>query len=383
MNTHRIAIVTGNRADYFLLLPLIRRLYEAQDMETLLMVSGVAGTQELALRTAHINEQGYTPDAVITFALKDDSHEAHALALGEAVQGMTRALARLMPDALIVLGDRMETLAAVQAAFILGIRVAHLHGGETTQGALDDGFRHCITKLSYWHMASSARHAQRIIQLGESPDRVFVVGAICADMLQSTYFLSREALGLKVESTLILCVLHPETAERNDPYLFAKAVADGITAYLVSHPQAELVLIEGNSDAGGKAIREVMQQFALQHASQVHMYPALTPHYTSLLAAADVVMGNSSSAIVEAPLLGTPTVNIGTRQAGREYGPSIVTVMAEPEAIQKAIEQALELDVLPAMPSQSPAGHIVALLRDVLAQTSHAGPKIFHDLEGA
>ena len=340
----KVCVVTGSRAEYGLLRPLLREITADPALELQLMVTGMHLSPVFGSTVDQIQEDGFSMAARVDMLLSDDSRFAVAKSVGSGVSGMADALEGLKPDIVVVLGDRFEILAAVQAALFGGIPIAHLDGGELTQGAVDDGVRHAITKMAHLHFSAAEPYARRILQMGEEADRVFNVGALAVDNMAALTLLGRHALaddlGIALGRPLFLVTYHPVTLDR-DP---AAGIAD-LVAALERFPDATILLTGVNADAGNSRITEAWTAFARRHPERVLLTPSLGQvRYLSAMAQADVVVGNSSSAIIEAPIIGVPTVNVGSRQKGRLRTPSIIDCDPNADAIAAALEKALGAD---------------------------------------
>ena len=280
---------------------------------------------------------------------------------------MGAALDRDRPDLMLVLGDRYEILCAVQAALLAGVPVAHLCGGDITEGAMDDAIRHAITKLSALHFTSNAEAARRVRQMGEDPARVFDVGSPGIDRLRSLTPIAPGALladlGLAApQGPVFVVTFHPETlAEAGAAQ--ARALCDALDAF----PEATLIVTGSNADPGARAVDRVMTGYAAARATAAHRASLGSRRYVSALAMADAVIGNSSSGLYEAPSFGIPTVNIGDRQAGRLRGPSVIDCPPERDAIVAAIRRALRTDCS-TMTNPYGDGHSAARITAALAR---------------
>ncbi|CAA7613607.1 GDP/UDP-N,N'-diacetylbacillosamine 2-epimerase (hydrolyzing) [Candidatus Terasakiella magnetica] len=338
----RICVVTGTRAEYGHLKWLMHDLAEDLEVELQIIVTGTHLSPAHGMTVREIEADGLHPAARVDMLLVGDSQIAVAKSMGLGVIGFADAFERLAPQIVVVLGDRYEALAAVQAAMILRIPIAHIHGGEATEGAIDEAIRHSITKMAHLHFAAAEPYARRIVQLGEQPDRVFNFGAPGLDHIARTPFLNRKelerSLDLALGSPLLLLTYHPVTLMDEDQSL---AVTELVRA-LDSQPQATVIVTGVNADSGNAAISRVFAAYAKANSARVRVVESLGyRRYLSLMRLADVVVGNSSSGILEAPALGVPTVNIGERQQGRLRAESILDCAAAAPAITAAIAQAL------------------------------------------
>jgi len=330
----RIAVFTGTRAEYGLLRPLLSALRGFDGIELSIIASGSHLSPEFGDTYREIEGDGFRIDEKVDMLLSADTPSAICSSMGLCVIGCGSAFARLKPELLVLLGDRYECLCAALAASVSSIPIAHIHGGESTEGALDDSFRHAITKLAFLHFASTEAYRRRIIQLGEDPARVFAAGALGLDNVRSLPLLPRDAilreLGLPDSSPLFVVTFHPATAE---PGTAASQFGE-LSAALAAFPDAIVVFTKANADEGGRAINALVEREIRERPGRRFLFASLgSLRYLSLLGAADAVIGNSSSGIIEAPSLGLPTVDIGDRQKGRIRAPSVIHAAPEAPAI--------------------------------------------------
>jgi UDP-hydrolysing UDP-N-acetyl-D-glucosamine 2-epimerase len=381
----RITVVTGTRADYGLLRWLMAEIDGREALSLSIVATGTHFAEEFGSTYLAIVDDGFTIDERVDI-LGDDSPLGVARSAGVATAGIAEALDRLRPDLVVVLGDRFEILAATQAAMLLGIPVAHIAGGEVTEGAIDDSIRHAITKMARLHFTAAGDYTDRVIQLGEQPSTVFQVGAVGLDNLALLDLLDERALsgmlGFDVtRHPLAVCTHHPETLAGQSA---AEALAPLLQA-LESRPNLTVVFTKSNADVGGREMNRLVDDFIAAHPTRMAAFASLGQlRYLSLLTIADVVIGNSSSGIVEAPSAGTPTVNIGDRQKGRLRAPSVIDVANDTVAITNAIGEALSDDAQSvARRRESPFGEPGSAVRiaDVLETVDLEAlrTKRFHD----
>ncbi len=382
----RIAVITGTRADYGLLYWLIHDLHRAEDISLQLIVTGMHLMTEFGHTVDVIERDGFPVAARVDLQLSSDSPQAVAHAMGVGMIGFTDALSRLAPDMVVILGDRFEMLAAASAAFTLRVPIAHIHGGEVTEGALDEGFRHAITKLSAVHFTAAEPYRQRVIQMGEQPDRVFNVGAPGLDHVRRTPLLNRAdleaALDFRLGALNFLITFHPATLDTED----AVSQCRQLLAALDAFPDAHIVFTLPNADPGGRAIIPELEAYVARHPDRCRLYASLGQlRYLSLMRQVRVVIGNSSSGIIEAPTFGAATVNIGDRQKGRLRARSVIDCIAERLSIEDAIARALDpafQSLLPTMENPygvgDASGRMLAVLRSV--DLAELGRKPFFDL---
>ncbi|MFJ7889405.1 UDP-N-acetylglucosamine 2-epimerase [Lysinibacillus xylanilyticus] len=333
----KICIVTGTRAEYGLLSNLAKQLQKDKEFDLQMIVTGMHLSPEFGSTYKEIENDGFLIDEKIEILLSADSPTGIVKSIGLATISFTDALNRLQPDLIIILGDRFEMLAVAQTALIMQIPIAHIHGGECTFGAYDDAIRHSITKMATWHFTSTESHRKRVIQLGESPERVYNVGALGIENIANLNLLTRHELFQKLQldeqRPMFLITYHPETnGHINGIYELLKA--------LENYPDINLVFTKSNADNGGRMINESIQQFVLNH-SNAKIFDSLGQlKYLSAVKNADVVIGNSSSGLIEVPYLETPTVNCGNRQEGREHPNSVFNTNMDTENIRNTIEKA-------------------------------------------
>lgn len=381
-----ICVVTGSRAEFGLLRPLLDEIAAHPDMALQLVVTGSHLSRRHGMTRDEIVAGGYAIAAEVDMQMSDTTPRAVARSMGLGLAGMADAFTRLTPDIVVLLGDRFEILAAADAAAILDIPIAHLHGGETSEGALDELFRHAITKLAQLHFVAAEPYARRVVQMGEHPSRVFLVGALSADTILHTPRPDRaeveRALGITLRRRVLLVTYHPETATGQDP---AAAVAE-LAAALERQEDATIVVTGVNADPHGDAAAAGLAAFAATHPDRVVMRASLGQRlYLGAMALADAVVGNSSSGIIEAPILRVPTVNIGARQKGRLRTSSIIDCAAERGAIAAAIDCALDPGFrarIAAMPHPYGDGSASRKIVAELCRTELAGlrGKAFYDL---
>jgi len=339
----RIGVVTVSRSDYGHLRPVLEALRRAPDLELLLLVAGMHLASEFGLTVRDIEADGFPISARVEMLGGGDTPEAVAAATGRGVAGFGEAFARLRPDVVVALGDRFEMLAAAVAALPFALPVAHIHGGEVSEGAMDNQIRHAITKLAHLHFASAEPHARRIAAMGEEPWRIHTVGAPGLDRLATTEPLPRAALarelGLPEAGPWLLVTFHPVTLEYRD----TAAHIDELLAAL-EKTDGFIVITYPNADTAGRLIIERIEEFAGRHPRRCRLAKSLGERlYLSLLRHADLMIGNSSSGLIEAPTFGLPVVNVGSRQRGRLRGANVIDVEPSREDILRGIEGAQAL----------------------------------------
>ncbi|MCT6925670.1 UDP-N-acetylglucosamine 2-epimerase [Metasolibacillus sp.] len=333
----KICVVTGTRAEYGLLFPLLKKLQQDTAFCLQILVTGAHLSPEFGETYKQIELDGFKIDEKVEMLLSTDTALGVVKSMGLATIGFADALARLQPDLMIILGDRFEMLAAAQSALIMQIPTAHLHGGECTFGAYDDAIRHSISKMATWHFTSTESHRKRVIQLGEAPERVFNVGAIGIENIMGLQLLEKdelfEQLQLSKEQPLFLITYHPETnGEIDGIFNLLKA--------LEHYPTTNLLFTKSNADNGGRRINKAIQNFTKSHPN-AKLYDSLGQlKYLSAVQHAEIVLGNSSSGLIEVPYLATVTVNCGNRQEGREQPNSVFNTTLQTDEIYRTIEKA-------------------------------------------
>ncbi|PNK01634.1 UDP-N-acetylglucosamine 2-epimerase [Cylindrospermopsis raciborskii] len=381
----KICIVTGTRAEYGLLYWLIKEIADDPDLQLQIIATGMHLSPEFGLTYQQIEADGFSIDAKVEMLLSSDTPVGIAKSIGLGVIGFADALERLKPDILLVLGDRFEVLAAAQAAMVSRIPIAHIHGGETTEGAFDEQIRHAITKFAQWHFVAAEPYRQRVIQLGESPQRVFNLGAPGLDHLGRLDWCDRptleQFLGIKLLSPIFLVTYHPVTLDEQSP---AIAMGELLTA-LDAFPQATVILTYPNADTGGRVLIEQIDQWVNSNQHRAKAFVSLgQQRYLSLMREANVIVGNSSSGITEAPALKKATVNIGDRQKGRLKAKSIIDVSEDSTSIMDAIHQALSpkfQSLLPSVQSWYGSGNVSYKIKETLKTFTPQTQKSFFDID--
>ena len=335
--SRKICVVTGTRAEYGLLRWVMQGIKDSPTLDLQLIVTGMHLSPEFGLTATDIEDDGFSIDRKVEMLLSSDTSVGITKSMGLAMIGFADALSDLQPDLLLVLGDRYEIFAAASAALIACVPIAHLHGGELTEGAFDDAIRHSITKMSHLHFVAADEYLKRVIQLGEQPDHVFNVGGLGLDNILRLKLLSRseleEQLQFKFCHRNYLITFHPSTLERSSS-------SDQINELLYSLDKLDhtgLIFTMPNSDTDGRIIFQQINQFCDSHPT-ARAYTSLGQlRYLSCIKHVDAVIGNSSSGLLEVPSFKKPTVNIGNRQKGRLKAPSVVDCEPNRFAISKAI----------------------------------------------
>lgn len=337
----RICVLTATRAEYGLLKPVIEKLCAVSELDVRIAVTGMHLSPEFGLTYKDIEKDNLKIDRKIEILLSSDSPASVSKSMALALLGFSDYFEETCPDMLLVLGDRYETLAVCLAAMNARIPIAHMYGGETTEGAVDESIRHSITKMSYLHFTSTEEYRKRVIQLGEDPDRVFTVGAIGVENILNTKLISlnelSEFIGMPLSQPYAVVTFHPVTLENN-------TVEEQFAALLTAcdnHPELKYIFTKANADANGKTINRMIDEYVKDRPNAKAAASLGTVRYLSALKHASLVMGNSSSGLIEVPTFHIPTVNIGDRQKGRLMAESVISCEPTADAITDAISKAL------------------------------------------
>ena len=339
----KICIITGTRAEWGLLETIARQLRDRKDTQLQIVATNMHLDPRYGHTVDEIEAGGYRVDARVAMASDDDSRTARIKAMGQCMNGMADAFAALKPDLAVILGDRYEMLAVASAALMSGIPIAHLHGGEITNGAIDDSIRHAITKMASLHLTSTEGHRRRVIRMGEAPDRVINTGAIGVynainEPVMSLTGLENSLGGMKVDRRTVIVTFHAATLDPADP-------ADRFAALLEALDRQEdvnVIMTYPNNDRQGRRLIAMIEEYAAARRGRVLAVPTLGKRrYLSALRYAGAVVGNSSSGIIEVPSAGIPTVDIGIRQQGREASEAVIHCGDSADEISGAIRLAL------------------------------------------
>jgi GDP/UDP-N,N'-diacetylbacillosamine 2-epimerase (hydrolysing) len=335
--SRKICVITGTRAEYGLLRLLMQGLHDESQCVLQLIVTGMHLSPEFGATYRAIEADGFRIDRKVEMLLSSDSAVGMGKSVGLGVIGFADAFEQLHPDLIVVLGDRFEILSAVTAALFARIPVLHLHGGEVTEGAMDESMRHAISKMSHVHCVAAEEYRRRVIQLGEQPESVHCVGGLGVDAIKQIKLLKRteleSALAFRLKSKNLLITFHPETLADGA----AESQMAELLAVLGEMNDTGLLFTLPNADAGGREMISMLQDFGSKHAN-ARVYPSLGQlRYLSCMALCDGVVGNSSSGLLEAPTLKKGTVNIGDRQRGRLQAASIINCRPVRQEIRAAI----------------------------------------------
>lgn len=334
-----VCVITGSRAEYGLLYPLLKAMQKDGAFKVELVVTGSHLRREFGCTYREIEEDGFRIRRKVCLISSDDTVQGMAASIGKGVPGFTEVLAELVPDMVVLLGDRFEMLSASIAAHMLRVPIAHIHGGEVTAGAIDDAFRHAITKMSTLHFAAADTYRRRIIQLGEFPGSVFNVGALGLDNIRSLALLSRSSMeretGLPFGKRNLLITFHPATLDSDAPARQFTSLLGALDELKDTH----LYFTSANADAGGREINDLIDRYVAGRPAKACAFASLgRVRYLSMMQYVDAVVGNSSSGIIEAPSFRIGTVNIGDRQAGRIRARSVIDCEPASDSIRKALK---------------------------------------------
>lgn len=385
----RIGIMTGTRAEYGLLKSLMQEINKDNDLELYLIVSGMHLSPEFGMTYKEIEEDGFEINAKVEMLLSSDSPAGISKSIGLGVIGFADEFQRADLDMLILLGDRYEALSAAISAMVMRIPIAHLHGGELTEGAIDEGIRHSITKMSYLHFTSTEQYRNRVIQLGENPERVFYVGALGVENIKKINLMTKEELErsihFEIDENTVVVTYHPVTLENNtvgEQFLNLLKVLD-------RNPKIRMIFTKANADTNGRIVNELIDKYAAQNSERACAFMSLgQKRYLSALKYCRIVIGNSSSGIIEAPSFGKPIINIGDRQKGRICADSVINCGYTQQEIQQAMKTALTKEFenkarncRNPYEKENTAANIISVIKDYLLNDKIKLKKGFYDIK--
>lgn len=338
----KICVVTGSRAEYGLLSGLMKAIQDAPDLILQIIATNMHLSPEFGLTYKEIEADGYHIDKKVHMLLSSDTANATAKSVGLGTIGFADAYEDLKPDLVVVLGDRYEIISAVSTALFYKIPVAHLHGGEITEGAYDDCIRHAITKMSHLHFTSTEEYRKRVIQLGEQPDRVFNVGAIGIENIKKVPLMSKkeleDSMGFRIGDKCLLVTYHPVTLVDESAEWQSRNLLEALDEF----PEYNVIFTMPNSDTNGRIIMQAIREWVLRNSQRSIAFKSLgLKRYLSSLQYVTAVIGNSSSGIIEVPSFGLPTLNIGDRQKGRVAADSIYHCAPNKNGIVKGLKTIL------------------------------------------
>ncbi len=341
----KIAVFTGTRAEYGLLYWVIKLLHDSKNVELQLYVGGMHMSPEFGFTVSQIENDGFPIVERMEFLLSSDSAVGISKSMGLALINSAEALERQKPDIIVILGDRFESMAVAQAAMIACVPIAHIHGGETTEGLIDEAVRHSITKMSHLHFAATEQYRSRIVQLGEQPERVFNFGAPGVDSIVKLDLLKRDeissAIGFKLNQPYLLVTYHPVTLENDG----ASDSLVNLLKVLDEYPEYQLVITYPNADTHGRKLIKILDEYKTLNPERVLLVQSLGQlRYLSLMKFCECVIGNSSSGLIETPTFMVPTINIGNRQKGRLAGGTVLNCDESTNTIRLALDTALSTE---------------------------------------
>lgn len=370
-DSRTVCVFTGSRADYGPSTPVLRALRSDPDIDLRILASGGHLVPEQGLTASEIESDGFHIDERVEAVLASDTPTATAKSFGLACIGYADALRRIDPDILVILGDRYEALAAAVVGLQHGTVVAHIGGGQLTYGSLDNQMRNAISKIAHLHFVTSSRDAHQLASMGEPVDRIFELGPITFDSRLLSELLDKDKLeaelGLEIRAPTFVVTYHPATSDESS----SRNGVENLLTALDRYPCARVVLTSPNLDSGGAAIASLLRKYAAERPGTVVFTESLGQlKYLSLMKHADAVVGNSSSGLLEAPLVGTPTVNIGSRQDGRARANSVIDCDESVEGIATGLAYSLERrathDGVPSpAEADSAVRRLVGVLRDI------------------
>lgn len=384
----KICVITGTRAEYGLLYWVMKSIEQDKELQLQLIVTGMHLSTEFGLTYKQIEKDGFQIDKKIEILLSSDSPIGISKSMGLAMISFSEAFEELQPDLVLVLGDRFEIFSAVSSAMISRIPTAHCHGGEATEGLIDESIRHSITKMSHIHFCSTEDYKRRIIQLGEAPKSVYNVGALGIENINKLKLLTREnfedSISFKLDKKYsFLVTFHPVTLEKST----AGEQIDQLLEAIDNIDNCNIIFTKSNSDTDGRIINKRIDEYVKNNPDKSVCFTSLGQlRYLSALKYVDCVIGNSSSGLIEVPSFRTATINIGDRQRGRIFGDSVISCGSNTEDIEKAIKKSISSNfkenVLSVAKNPYGEGNSSDVIVEVLKKTELKGilKKQFHDL---
>jgi GDP/UDP-N,N'-diacetylbacillosamine 2-epimerase (hydrolysing) len=342
MKRRKVCVITGTRAEFGLLMPVMKKIKGSDSLELQVIVTGMHLLPEYGKTISEISQNDITIDACVPMTVAGDDKTALSLSIGLGIISFTTILKKLDPDIVLILGDRFEIFSAAVAASFSGYIVAHISGGDSLQAGYDEYVRHAITKISHFHFPSTEKSAKRIIKLGEDPKNVFVVGSTALDTIVNKKLSSKKKLfekyGLTLDQDFVIVIQHPVSTEPDFADQQIRITLDSILELGL-----KMLVIYPNNDPGGmKAIR-VIDQYSQNFPGEIVVYKSIPfEDYLGLLKFASVMVGNSSSGVIESPSFHLPVVNIGDRQKGRERSTNVIDTPYDKQKIKQAINHALQ-----------------------------------------
>lgn len=386
MTRRKICVFTGTRAEYGLLYWLIKGINDDPDLALELIVAGMHMSPEFGLTYKSIEEDGFRISKKIESLMSSDTSVGISKSIALGVMSMAEALDELKPDMLVLLGDRYEVFAAATAAMVARIPIAHMHGGESTEGVIDESIRHSVTKMSHLHFTSTETYRNRVIQLGEGADKVYNVGALGIENINCLKLLSKEDFERSIEFRLgkknLLITFHPVTLENSS----SKSQFSALLEAVDEMADTNLIFTKANADTDGRIINELIDEYVSRNPERSKAFHSLGQlRYLSCLQYIDAVVGNSSSGLIEVPSFGKPTVNIGDRQKGRVRGGTVIDCLPHFSAIKDALNRALDQKfaesikgIINPYGQQNASEKILTVLKEI--DLTHLIKKEFNDL---
>jgi GDP/UDP-N,N'-diacetylbacillosamine 2-epimerase (hydrolysing) len=339
MKSRKVCVVTGSRAEYGLFSHLIKNIQKSPVLDLQIIATGMHLSTEFGHTYREIENDGFKIDKKIEILTTYDTPFAISKATGLGIIGFSEAFKKLAPDLVVVLGDRYEIFAACIAAMFAKIPIGHIHGGETTEGAFDEAIRHSITKMAWWHFVAAEEYRNRVIQLGEHPDKVFLVGGMGVDSIKKTDLLEKieleKSINFEFVGKTLLVTYHPVTLERNT----SKKQFKELLLALKDLIDTRIIFTKSNADTNGRIINKLIDDYIINYPHQAVAFTSMGQlRYFSSLQYIDAVVGNSSSGLAEAPSFKIGTINIGDRQKGRLMAESVINCEPTKESIDSAIQ---------------------------------------------
>jgi len=382
----KICILTATRAEYGLLKRVIQKLLQEPVFQVNIVVTGAHLSPEFGLTYKEIEADGFEINEKIEMLLSSDSPAAISKSMGLAMIGFADYFERTKPDLLVVLGDRYETLAVCCAAMTQRIPIAHLYGGEATEGLIDEAIRHAITKMSYLHFTSTEDYRRRVIQLGEAPDRVFNVGSLGVENVLHEELLTKAELGNSIDWKLnkpyAVVTFHPVTLENQT----SEEQIQELLCAIAQNTQYQFLITKGNADSDGRVINALIDRFVRKNKHTKSFFSLGLKKYLSAVKYASFVIGNSSSGVIEVPSFGIPSINIGDRQKGRIQANSVLNCIADCDAINQMINHAASSDFKGCISGTNPyhkentSDEIAEIIKNFVIREKIDLKKTFYDL---
>lgn len=383
-----ISILTATRAEYGLLKPIINKLNKIDEFDIRIVVTGAHLSPEFGLTYKEIEEDGYSIDEKIEMLLNSDTPQGISKSMGLAMIGFADYFDKLNPELLIVLGDRYETLSVAIVAMNQKIPIVHLYGGEATEGLIDESIRHAITKMSYLHFTSTEEYRRRVIQLGENPKRIFNVGSIGIENIKNIDYFTKyelsESIKLSLDAPYAVVTFHPVTLENQSSQIQIEELLKAIS----QHDDMKFIFTKANADADGRIINSLIDDFVKNKENCIAVASLGLRRYLSAIKYSYMVIGNSSSGIIEVPSFKVPTINIGDRQKGRIQAKSIVNCNPDYESIMDAFNIASDiefrknlLNIKNPYEKDNTSDNIIKTITDYLLNNRIDIKKKFHDID--